>query len=68
VLAGVLWKSKASSWYLLAAGDRRTESVRATGGVSGSAEGNLLAVPTKQGAQAELKGTLENGRSISGLR
>ncbi|WP_426569656.1 hypothetical protein [Streptomyces canus] len=68
VLAGVLWKSKAGSWYLLAAGDRRTESVRATGGVSGSAEGNLLAVPTKQGAQAELKGTLENGRSISGLR
>ncbi|MFF8968199.1 hypothetical protein [Streptomyces sp. NPDC014995] len=68
VLAGVLWKSEAGSWYLLAAGDRKTESVRASGGVSGSAQGHLLAVPAKQGVRAELKGTLENGRSISGLR
>jgi hypothetical protein len=67
VLAGVLWKSKDGSWHLLAAGDRNTESVRATGGVSGSAQGNLLAVPTKQGVQAGLEGTLKNGRSISGL-
>jgi hypothetical protein len=35
--------------------------------VSGSAQGNLLAVPTKQGVQAGLEGTLKNGRSISGL-
>ncbi|MEU1191013.1 hypothetical protein [Streptomyces sp. NPDC005859] len=68
VLAGVLWKSKGGGWYLLAAGDRATASVRATGGVTGSGRGNLLAVPTKQGAQAGLEGTLEDGRSISGLR
>ncbi|MFC9286481.1 hypothetical protein [Streptomyces sp. NPDC057052] len=68
VLAGVLWKSGPGTWYLLAAGDKDTESVRATGGVSGSGEGNLLAVPTRQGAQAELEGTLEGGRSIRGLR
>ncbi|CAM5384223.1 DNA-directed RNA polymerase specialized sigma24 family protein OS=Streptomyces aurantiogriseus OX=66870 GN=GCM10010251_54780 PE=4 SV=1 [Streptomyces aurantiogriseus] len=68
VLAGVLWKSQAGSWYLLAAGDRNTRFVRATGGVSGSAQGNLLAVPTTQGAQAGLEGTLEGGRSINGLR
>ncbi|MFI6032773.1 hypothetical protein ACIBBD_01050 [Streptomyces sp. NPDC051315] len=68
VLAGVLWKSEAGSWYLLAAGDRKTESVRASGGVSGSARGNLLAVRTRQGVRAELRGTLEDGRSIGGLR
>ncbi|WP_369270607.1 hypothetical protein AB5J55_11740 [Streptomyces sp. R11] len=68
VLAGVLWKAQAGSWYLLAAGTRDTESIRATGGVRGSAEGSQLAVRTKQGAQAELKGTLESGRSINGLQ
>ncbi|MFD6920177.1 hypothetical protein ACFV99_08165 [Streptomyces sp. NPDC059944] len=68
VLAGVLWKSGAGSWYLLAAGTKDTASVAASGGVRGSAEGPLLAVRTKQGAQAQLKGTLEDGRGISGLR
>ncbi|MEV7346663.1 hypothetical protein [Streptomyces sp. NPDC093544] len=68
VLAGVLWKSGTGSWYLLAAGSRDTASVGATGGVTGSARGPLLSVRTKQGAQAELKGSLEDGREISGLR
>jgi hypothetical protein len=68
VLAGVLWKSEGGHWYLLAAGDRDTRSVEATGGISGSAGGNLLTAKGEQGAQAELKGTLDNGRSISGLR
>ncbi|MFM9627653.1 hypothetical protein ACKI10_08535 [Streptomyces galilaeus] len=68
VLAGVLWKSEAGSWYLLAAGDKDTESVRTTGGVRASGKGSQLAVPTKQGAQAGLDGTLEGGRSIRGLR
>ncbi|MFF8190129.1 hypothetical protein ACF05L_04410 [Streptomyces bobili] len=68
VLAGVLWKSEAGTWYLLAAGDKDTESVRTTGGVRASGKGSQLAVPTKQGAQAGLEGTLEGGRSIRGLR
>ncbi|MFE6408335.1 hypothetical protein ACFVOR_15535 [Streptomyces sp. NPDC057837] len=68
VLAGVLWKSKAGDWYLLAAGGRETASIRAAGGVDGSARGSLLTVPAEQGAQAELKGTLEDGRSLGGLR
>ncbi|MGW3492854.1 hypothetical protein [Streptomyces sp. NPDC001020] len=67
-LAGVLWKSAAGSWYLLAAGSEDTASIRATGGVSGSARGNLLAVRTKHGAQAALTGTLTNGKTVSGLR
>ncbi|MFF3482361.1 hypothetical protein ACFYXC_03690 [Streptomyces sp. NPDC002701] len=68
VLAGVLWKSAEDGWYLLAAGGRDTASIRATGGVDGAAEGNLLAVRTEQGARAGLEGTLESGREITGLR
>ncbi|WSQ08562.1 hypothetical protein OG604_12720 [Streptomyces sp. NBC_01231] len=67
VLAGVLWKSEAGSWYLLAAGSRGTTSITATGAAGGSAQGNLLTVKTKQGARADLKGTLRDGRSINGL-
>ncbi|MCF1594177.1 hypothetical protein [Streptomyces muensis] len=68
VLAGVLWKAQAGGWYLLAAGTGDTESIRATGGVRGGSESSLLAVRAKQGARAELKGTLESGRSIDGLK
>ncbi|MFH9015077.1 hypothetical protein ACH4C6_27335 [Streptomyces sp. NPDC017943] len=68
VLAGVLWKSEAGDWYLLAAGSRDTASIRATGGVEGTARGSSLTVPAAQGAQAELKGTLKDGRSVGGLR
>ncbi|MFH8974072.1 hypothetical protein [Streptomyces sp. NPDC017890] len=68
VLAGVLWKSQDGHWYLLAAGSGDAESVGATGGISGSADGNLLTVRTEQGARAELTGTLEDGRTIGGLR
>ncbi|MGV9555318.1 hypothetical protein [Streptomyces sp. NPDC003522] len=67
VLAGVLWKSEPGTWYLLAAGDEDTGSVRATGGVRGSGEGNLLAVPAEKGARARLEGTLKDGRAVDGL-
>ncbi|MEU6353347.1 hypothetical protein ABZ896_29155 [Streptomyces sp. NPDC047072] len=68
VLAGVLWKAAKGDWYLLAAGSHGTASINATGGVKGAAQGNLLAVKAKQGAQAGLKGTLTDGREVSGLR
>lgn len=68
VLAGVLWRSGAGGWYLLAAGSRDTASVRATGGVEGSAAGNLLTVRATKGARADLRGRLEDGRSVGGLR
>ncbi|MFR9794858.1 hypothetical protein ACL02U_02995 [Streptomyces sp. MS06] len=66
-LAGVLWKAKSGSWYLLAAGDGDTASIRATGGVEATASGHLLSARAKQGAQAELAGTLKDGRSVQGL-
>ncbi|MEV7283603.1 hypothetical protein AB0O01_03375 [Streptomyces sp. NPDC093252] len=68
VLAGVLWKSEAGAWYLLAAGGRDTASIETSGGVKASAEGNLLAVRTEEGTQAALKGTLADGRTIEALR
>ncbi|MFE9307042.1 hypothetical protein ACFYM5_04975 [Streptomyces sp. NPDC006706] len=68
VLAGVLWKSETGTWYLLAAGDRDTASISATGGVSVSSQGHLLAVRARQGAQADLKGTLDDGGSVDVLR
>ncbi|MEU1163308.1 hypothetical protein ABZ372_22595 [Streptomyces sp. NPDC005921] len=67
VLAGVLWKSGGGQWYLLAAGGRDTASVRATGGVTASADGTQLVARAKQGAQADLTGRLEDGTEISGL-
>ncbi|MGW3951491.1 hypothetical protein ACWEKM_11230 [Streptomyces sp. NPDC004752] len=68
VLAGVLWKSEAGSWYLLAAGSGDTASIRTTGGVTASAQGRMLAARTKQGAQATLTGTLNDGTPLAALR
>ncbi|MEU6593014.1 hypothetical protein ABZ923_27905 [Streptomyces sp. NPDC046881] len=67
VLAGVLWKSAAGSWYLLAAGSRETASIGASGGVTASGPGPLLAVKAAQGARADLTGRLADGREIRGL-
>ncbi|GGZ70400.1 hypothetical protein [Streptomyces echinoruber] len=68
VLAGVLWKARSGSWYLLAAGGRDTASLRVTGDVTARAEGPLLAVRARRGATAVLKGTLDDGRTIGALR
>ncbi|MGW4563464.1 hypothetical protein ACWEN3_13970, partial [Streptomyces sp. NPDC004561] len=68
VLAGVLWKSHGGHWYLLAAGSEGTSSIRSTGGVTATGQGQLLVARARQGVQAELKGTLAGGRSISALR
>ncbi|MGW2421549.1 hypothetical protein ACWC0C_20250 [Streptomyces sp. NPDC001709] len=68
VLAGVLWKSAAGHWYLLAAGSEDTASIQAGGGVNAAGQGQFLVARAKQGAHASLKGTLTDGRAISGLR
>ncbi|MFJ4875667.1 hypothetical protein ACIP93_10700 [Streptomyces sp. NPDC088745] len=68
VLAGALWKSKSDKWYLLAAGNEDFASVTASGGIKGSADGNVLAVPARQGAQAHLSGRLADGTEADSLR
>ncbi|MET7615365.1 hypothetical protein [Streptomyces sp. NPDC005408] len=67
VLAGVLWKSRAGRWYVLAAGSGQFTSLATSGGVDGSAQGNLLAVPAKAGARAELNGRLSDGSRVGAL-
>jgi hypothetical protein len=64
VLAGVLWKSAANHWYLLATGSENVTSITATGAVRGAAEGHALAVPAKRGARPELTGRLTDGSHI----
>jgi hypothetical protein len=68
VLADVLWKSDAGAWYLLAAADRAAAGVRATGAVTGEAEGHTLSLPAKPNTEPEVTATLENGRTLNRLR
>ncbi|WP_374224262.1 hypothetical protein [Streptomyces sp. ISL-66] len=69
VLAGVLWKSKAGQWYVLAAGSAQFASLTVGGGqVSGVAVGNRLAVKAPAGAQVELSGKLTDGSKAGVLR
>ncbi|MEV7541961.1 hypothetical protein [Streptomyces sp. NPDC089915] len=69
VLAGVLWKSRAGQWYVLAAGSAQFASLTATGaGVNGSANGNRLAVKAPEGAQVDLSGKLTDGSKAGALR
>lgn len=69
VLAGVLWKSKAGQWYVLAAGSAQFASLTVGGGqVSGAAVGNRLAVKAPAGAQVELSGKLTDGSKAGVLR
>ncbi|MEU3722978.1 hypothetical protein [Streptomyces sp. NPDC031705] len=69
VLAGVLWKSRAGQWYVLAAGSAQFASVSASGsGVSGSATGNRLALKAPEGAQVDLSGKLTDGTKAGALR
>ncbi|WP_327323183.1 hypothetical protein OG735_12220 [Streptomyces sp. NBC_01210] len=67
VLAGVLWKSQAGHWFVLAAGSEQFASLATSGGVDGNAKGHLLAVQAKEGARAELNGRLKDGRRVGAL-
>ncbi|WP_329017798.1 hypothetical protein [Streptomyces sp. NBC_00690] len=66
-LAGVVWRSPAGDWYVLAAGSDRFTSLAATGGVTARARGRLLAIRARQGTRAELTGVLLNGARVGAL-
>ncbi|MFE3069832.1 hypothetical protein [Streptomyces sp. NPDC059247] len=68
VLAGVLWQAPRGAWYVLAAGGGDFASLEASGGVTGRADGPVLAVRASAGARAELGGTLKDGRRVGALR
>ncbi|MEU1863228.1 hypothetical protein ABZ535_13090 [Streptomyces gardneri] len=68
VLAGVLWQAPSGGWYVLAAGSPDVVSLETSGGVKGRADGQVLAVRAKAGAQADLDGTLRDGSRLAALR
>ncbi len=67
VMAGVMWKSPAAHWYLLAAAGPGTASITASGAVRASAGGGYLATPAERGSRATLTGRLADGRKLSPL-
>ncbi|MFE3601002.1 hypothetical protein [Streptomyces sp. NPDC059142] len=68
VLAGVLWKSRAGHWYLLAAGSPGLGAVTATGGVSGTSRTGVLALPARRDTVAELRARAADGTPVNSLR
>ncbi|MEV0599417.1 hypothetical protein AB0I82_08975 [Streptomyces sp. NPDC050315] len=66
-LAGVLWKSAAGHWWLVAAGSAELRKVTAGGGVTGSAKGRLLAVRAEAGERARLTARLPDGGRLTAL-
>lgn len=67
VMAGVMWKSPADHWYLLAAGSRDTASIKATNGVDATSEGPFLAAPAPRGTRATLSARLSDGTTLAPL-
>ncbi len=64
VLSGVLWRSPAESWYLVAAGNEEITAIEAGGEVTGRVEGRTAALPAEEGAVAELTGELADGGEV----
>ncbi|MGP3771797.1 hypothetical protein ACTWJ8_13250 [Streptomyces sp. SDT5-1] len=65
VLSGVRWKSRAGTWYLVAAGSSQVNSVTAAGR---SVTGNVLAVPVERGTKVSLSGRTARGAAVHTLR
>ncbi|MGW0704023.1 hypothetical protein ACWD0A_32975 [Streptomyces sp. NPDC002867] len=66
-LAGVLWKSQAGQWYVLAAGSGQFASLTVSGGATGESAGRVLAVRAREGTRAELNGRLADGTRVRPL-
>lgn len=67
VLAGVMWRSPAGTWYLLAAGSRTVTGITAAHGVTGASTGPYLAVPAPRGTRPTLVAHLPDGTTIHPL-
>ncbi|WUH93875.1 hypothetical protein OG900_29675 [Streptomyces sp. NBC_00433] len=66
IVAGVMWKSPGSRWYLLAAGSREVVSVSADGLTAG-VSGPSLAVPAPRGTHAKLSARTSSGLTLHPL-
>jgi hypothetical protein len=67
VMAGVMWKSPASRWYLLAAASHGTASITASSGVDATAQGTYLSAPAPRGTRATLTARLADGKPLAPL-
>lgn len=67
VMAGVMWKSPAGHWYLLAAGSRDVTRITASDGVDATADGPFLATPAPPGSRPALSARLKSGGTLSPL-
>ncbi|CCB74054.1 MULTISPECIES: hypothetical protein [Streptomycetaceae] len=68
VLAGVLWKSPAKRWYLLAAGSPEVTSVTASGGAGRTASGHTLTAPAQPSERPAITGRLADGGTLPALK
>jgi DNA-directed RNA polymerase specialized sigma24 family protein len=67
VMAGVMWRSPAGHWYLLAAGSRDVTGITATHGVTASSSGPYLSAPAPRPFRPTLTARLSTGRTLSPL-
>ncbi|WP_256090225.1 hypothetical protein [Actinacidiphila rubida] len=67
VMAGVMWRSPAGHWYLLAAASRDATGLTATRGVTASAPGPYLAVRAPRAARPDLSAHLPGGETLTPL-
>lgn len=67
VLAGLMWKSLAGHWFLVAAGNGEVNRIEASGGVRAIADGSLLSVRAERGARATLTARLSSGGTQDAL-
>lgn len=67
VMAGVMWLSPSSRWYLVAAGSRDVTRITATAGIHATANGRSLTVPAPRGTRATLTARLTTGATLKPL-
>lgn len=67
VMAGVMWRSPAGHWYLLAAASRDATRITAAHGVTATAPGPYLAVRAARTARPTLTAHLPGGETLAPL-
>ncbi|MDT0307559.1 hypothetical protein RM780_11365 [Streptomyces sp. DSM 44917] len=64
VLSGVVWRSPARSWYLVAAASEPATGITAHGDVTGETTGRTLTLPAKEGDQPHLTAHRADGGDL----
>jgi hypothetical protein len=67
VMAGVMWRSPASRWYLVAAGTPAVTSLSASGPITSEAHGPLLTAPAPRGSRPTLTARTSSGLTLRPL-